>query len=133
MGFETHFQGTPLLSMGTEFLASLQSCCMVFRCPCLITRNLKICFCCDKECKLIDKGILGWCNIFTFTIFHHPTHTNVNICTIPVYPLGCIVHAKHSIWVYINEYYICVCPLRVLENGGMSECNTRICSKTCVT
>ena len=38
--------------------------------------------------------ILHRCNILTCTTFHHPTHGNVNTCSIPVCPLGYEVHIK---------------------------------------
>ena len=54
-----------------------------------------------------------------------------NTCPIPLttwvvpYMLNDV---PHNLRVHTNGYYICVCPLCVLENGGVSECYTDILS-----
>ena len=70
------------------------------------------------------------CNILTCTIFHHPTRVNGNTCPIPVCPQGCVVQMLNDVpqntVEHTSRYSICVHPLCVLENVGVSECYTGI-------
>ena len=48
-----------------------------------------------RQCGFDGNRRSGWirCNILVCPIFHYPTTwTNVNICPIPIHPLGCLVH-----------------------------------------
>ena len=66
---------------------------------------------------------LKQCSILACTIFHCPhmskcQHLPNSYCQYTLNDVLC------NLRVYINMYSVCVHPLRVLQNGGVSECYT---------
>ena len=48
----------------------------------------------DRGLQWLSQWSRSWCNILTCTIFHNTPHATVYTNSIPVGPMGCVVHDK---------------------------------------
>ena len=73
-------------------------------------------------CKLYrTKPRLKYFQLLTCTKFCHPTYMQIPVITyVALYMLNDELHKSGE---YTNRHSICVRPLGVLENRGISECN----------